>query len=80
MTGYFSPAAAFDFERRGELIKSPIMEPEMIRPVYLATKPSRSLSRACRAVEQITLDVACDIVNRGIWDGTLINSSESTGS
>ncbi len=73
-SGYtiFSPAAAFDYERRGELIKSPIVEPQMTRSVYLATKPSKSLSRASRAVEKITLEVARDMVGRGIWDGTLV--------
>lgn len=74
----FSPAAAFDFERRGELTKSPIVEPELLRPVYLATKPTKPQNRACRAVERITLEVACDIVNRGIWDGALIKDPERT--
>ena len=48
------------------------VEPTISRPVYLVSKPTRSMSRACRAVEQITLEVARDLVRRGIWEGNLI--------
>ena len=72
-SGYaiFAPAAAHDFAARGDLVKSPICEPDMVRPVYLASNPARKSSRACRAVAQMTLDVARDLVQRGIWEGEL---------
>jgi LysR family nitrogen assimilation transcriptional regulator len=72
-SGYtiFAPAAAHDFVARGELVKAPIEEPDMVRPVYLATNPARKSSRACRAIAQLTLDVARDLVERGIWEGEL---------
>ncbi|WP_249691207.1 LysR family transcriptional regulator [Stappia sp. WLB 29] len=70
----FAPAAVHDFVARGELLKAPIVEPTISRPVYLVSKPARSMSRACRAVEQITLEVARDLVRRGIWEGDLIES------
>jgi LysR family nitrogen assimilation transcriptional regulator len=72
-SGYtiFAPAAAHDFVTRGELVKAPIREPEMVRPVYLATNPARKSSRACHAIAQVTLDVARDLVQRGIWEGEL---------
>ncbi len=70
-----SAAAAFDFEKHGEIVKSLIVEPELVRHVYLATKPSKSRSRACRAVEEIALEVTRDIVSRGIWDGTLVDGA-----
>lgn len=65
----FAPAAARDFVARGELVSAPITDPEMVRPVYLATNPARASSRACQAIQQVTLDVARDQVARGIWEG-----------
>lgn len=72
-SGYaiFAPAAAHDFAARGDLVKSPICEPDMVRPVYLASDSARKSSRACRAIAQVTLDVARDLVQRGIWEGEL---------
>ena len=43
----------------------------MVRPVYLASNPARKSSRACQAIAQVTLDVARDLVQRGIWEGEL---------
>uniref|UniRef100_UPI003BAC2B5F LysR family transcriptional regulator n=1 Tax=Stappia sp. TaxID=1870903 RepID=UPI003BAC2B5F len=70
----FAPAAVHDFVARGELLKAPIVAPVIPRPVYLVSKPTRSQSRACRAVEQITLEVARDLVRRGIWEGQLVDA------
>lgn len=72
-SGYtiFAPAAAYDFVARGELVKSPIVEPQISRPVYLVSSSTRAMSRACKAVEQLTLTVARDLVRRGIWEGRL---------
>lgn len=73
-SGYtiFAPVAAQDFVRRGELLRAPIVAPTMMRPVYLVSNPARVMTRACRSVEQVTLDVARDLVQRGIWEGTLV--------
>ncbi len=72
-SGYtiFAPAAAHDFVARGELVKSPIIEPVMSRPVHLVTNPAHPMTNACRAIERITLEVARDLVHRGIWEGRL---------
>ncbi|MHC5656219.1 LysR family transcriptional regulator [Stappia sp.] len=70
----FAPAAVHDFVARGELLKAPIVEPTISRPVYLVSKPARAMSRACRAVEKITLEVARDLVRRGIWEGRLVDA------
>lgn len=72
-SGYaiFAPAAAHDFVARGELVKSPIIDPAIWRPVYLVSNPNRPMSRAGQAVEKITLEVARDLVRRGIWEGKL---------
>jgi LysR family nitrogen assimilation transcriptional regulator len=72
-SGYtiFAPAAAHDFVARRELVKSPIIEPEIFRPVYLVSNPVRRMSKACHAVQAITLDVTRDLVRRGIWEGRL---------
>lgn len=73
-SGYtiFAPVAAQDFVQRGELLRAPIIVPTMMRPVYLVSNPARVMTRACRAVEQVTLDVARELVQRGIWEGTLV--------
>lgn len=72
-SGYtiFAPAAAQDFVDRGDLLRTPIIEPTMTRPVYLARSPARVLTRACRAVETMTLQVARELVRRGLWEGRL---------
>jgi LysR family nitrogen assimilation transcriptional regulator len=73
-SGYaiFAPAAAYDSVQRGDLVKSPICDPDMVRPVYLASNPARKSSRACRAIARLTLDVARELVERGIWEGELV--------
>ena len=73
-SGYtiFAPVAAQDFVRRGELFRAPIVEPTMTRPVHLVRSPAMVTSRACRAVEELTLDVSRDLVQRGIWEGVLV--------
>jgi LysR family nitrogen assimilation transcriptional regulator len=72
-SGYtiFAPAAANDCVTRGELIKAPIAMPEIRRPVYLCLNPEKPLTRATRAVEQLTVEVTADLVSRGIWEGEL---------
>ena len=72
-SGYtiFAPVAAQDFVRRGDLLRAPIIEPTMTRPVYLVKSPARVMTRACRVVEATTLDVARELVRRGLWEGTL---------
>jgi len=62
-----APAAAIDFVERGDLIMAPIIEPKLIRPVYLVRNPAKSMSRANQELERITLDVIKDLVSRGIW-------------
>lgn len=73
-SGYtiLAPVAAQDFVLRGELLRAPIVEPAMLRPVYLVSNPARVMTRACRSVEQVTLDVARELVQRGIWEAALI--------
>lgn len=78
-SGYtiFAPAAVHDFMARGELLKAPICEPEISRPVYLVNNPARPMSRASKAVETITLTVARELVRRGIWEGKLAPEMEA---
>lgn len=73
-SGYtiFAPVAAQDFVSRGELLRAPIVEPRLRRPIYLVSNSSRVMTRACRAVQQATLDVARELVQRGIWEATLV--------
>lgn len=67
----FAPAACYDFVEIGRLIMTPIIEPVIERPVYLVRNPNVHQTRACAAIEQLTLNVASDLVRRGFWDGRL---------
>eukprot|EP00903_Cladosiphon_okamuranus_P018969 g17446.t1 len=67
----FAPAACHDFVESGRLVSAPIVYPVISRPVYLARNPKVAQTRACAAIEQLTLKVAADLVARGIWDGRL---------
>jgi LysR family nitrogen assimilation transcriptional regulator len=68
-SGYtiLSPAAAIDFVERGELIMAPIIDPEIVRPVYLVRNPAKPVTKASRELERLTLEVIRDLVARGIW-------------
>lgn len=68
-SGYtiLAPAAAIDFVERGELIMAQIMEPRLVRPVYLMRNPAKPATNASRELERITLEVIRDLVARGIW-------------
>ena len=46
---------------------APIVEPQMIRPVYLVRNPARPVTLAGRELERITLEVIRGLVARGIW-------------
>lgn len=70
-----APAAAQDFEARGELVGSLIIEPRISRPVYLVRNPKRTRTRAAQEVERITREVVGDLVRRGIWRGELTEAT-----
>jgi LysR family transcriptional regulator, nitrogen assimilation regulatory protein len=67
----FAPAACYDFVESGRLLKAPIVDPVISRPVYLVRNPSVVQTRACLEVEKITLNVAREMVQRGIWEAAL---------
>ena len=67
----FAPAACHDFVETGRLLKAPIIDPVISRPVYLVRNPSLTQTRACAAIEKVALKVAAEMVRRGIWEGTL---------
>ena len=60
-------AAAHDRAERGELVCSPIVDPVIVRPIYLVRKLTRPQTYVSREVERITLEVVNDLVTRGIW-------------
>lgn len=68
-SGYtiLAPAAAHDRLQSGELVMSRIVDPVMSRPVYLVRNRAKPLTRACQAVERITIEVVNDLVRRKIW-------------
>ena len=73
-SGYsiFSPSACHDFVEAGRLLKAPIIDPVISRPVYLVRSPDIVQTRACEAVEKLTLNVADELVARGLWEGRLV--------
>lgn len=73
----FAPAACHDFVQAGRLLKAPIIDPVISRPVYLVRNPAVVQTRACLEVEKITLSVARELVQRGIWEAAL--SSQMKG-
>ena len=68
-SGYtiLAPAAAQDFLERGELVMAPIVEPRMVRPIYLVRNPAKPVTMASRELERTTVAVIRDLVRRGIW-------------
>ena len=68
-SGYtiLAPAAAIDFVDRGELIMAQIVEPRLVRPVYMVRNPAKPVTRASLEVERISLEVIHDLIARGIW-------------
>jgi LysR family transcriptional regulator, nitrogen assimilation regulatory protein len=68
-SGYtiLAPAAAIDFVERGELVMAPIIDPEIVRPVYLVRNPAKPMTKASRELERLTLEVIHDLIGRGIW-------------
>ena len=64
-----APAAASDFEARGELVSSVIVDPKISRPVHLVRNPRQIRTRAALEVERATLEVVSELVDRGIWRG-----------
>lgn len=73
-SGYaiFSPSATQHFVTRGELLQVPIIDPVMVRPVHLINHSRRVRTRACRTVETMTLNIARELVERGLWEGKLV--------
>ena len=74
-SGYsiFSPAACYDFVEAGRLLKAPIIDPVISRPVYLVHNAAVVQTRACRKVQQLTLNIAREMVHRNIWEGRLVD-------
>ncbi len=68
-----APAAAHDYVDAGKLLSSPIIEPTIRRPVYLARNPGHMVTRASREVEAITIKVVRELVQRDIWKGQLVS-------
>lgn len=66
-----APAAAGDFEERGELASSVIIDPKFTRAVQLVRNPKHIRTRAALEVERTTISVVQELVERGIWRGRL---------
>ncbi|SEM34914.1 LysR family transcriptional regulator, nitrogen assimilation regulatory protein [Roseovarius azorensis] len=72
-----APAAALDFVERGQLVMGRIVEPQMMRPVFLVRNPAKPMTQASREVERVTLEVIGDLIRRGIWQALENHTSPS---
>lgn len=70
--GIFTASAVNTFYNRGELIRAPIIDPLLVLPVYLVWPKDGKKTRACRAVEELTLEIIRELVDRGFWEAKLI--------
>lgn len=66
-----APAAAHDYEERGDLVGSLITCPRIERPAYLVRNPGKTQTRASWEVEKSTIQIIKELVERGIWRGRL---------
>jgi len=48
-------------------VMAPIIDPEIVRPVYLVRNPAKPMTKASRELERLTLEVIHDLIARGIW-------------
>ncbi len=73
-SGYaiFAPAATQAQVARGELLQTRIVDPVLTRPVQLVRHNERVTTRASRTVEDVTLRIIRELVQRGIWQGKII--------
>lgn len=71
-----APAAAHDFVQRGELISSKIINPEIVRSVFIVRNPEKPLTTASREVEKIAITVMQDLLARGIWQSSECSETE----
>lgn len=74
-----APAAANDFEARGELASSKIVDPVISRPVHLVRNPEKPRTRASFEVERCTIEVIAELVERGLWRGRILTRDENNG-
>lgn len=72
-----APAAAGDFEERGELVSSKITDPVISRPIFLVRNPEKPRTRAAYEVEKTTIQVVKDLVDRGHWRGKLVEEDQT---
>ncbi|MEM6462644.1 MAG: LysR family transcriptional regulator [Pseudomonadota bacterium] len=74
-----APAAASDFESRGELASSKIVDPVISRPVHLVRNPEKPRTRASLEVERCTIEVFKELVRRGLWRGRILSRESANG-
>ncbi|KHA54044.1 LysR family transcriptional regulator [Sulfitobacter geojensis] len=73
-SGYaiFAPSATQKQVERGELLQTRIVDPVLTRSVHLVRHPDHVPSRACRTVEDITLYIMRELIQRGLWLGQVV--------
>jgi LysR family nitrogen assimilation transcriptional regulator len=67
--GLLSKTAVLRELRNGELSATPIVNPEIVRTIYLGTSPRKTESRATRELAQLIRQVAEQMAQSGEWGG-----------
>lgn len=67
-----APAAAEAHLAANGMIGADILDPAIRRQVHLVRKADRTLTRATREVEAMTLNIMRELVRRNLWPGELI--------
>ena len=67
-----APAAVADEVAQRKLVLVPFKDGPVRRTVYLARNPLRTITRAGREIERLTIELAVDLVRRGAWRGEIV--------
>ena len=65
-------AAVYQEVMRGAFVLVPIRNPAIRRTVYLVTNPERRLTRAAKEIQELTMKIVVELVQKGVWRGQLI--------
>lgn len=67
----FTPVAVRNLHQSGKLVRGRIIEPNILRPVYLVYRKGQLKRRAVRAVADLVRSLTAEQVLRGEWEGHL---------
>lgn len=63
--------------QRGALVMVPIVDPDIVRTVYLVKNPERPPTRASIEVEKTCIAIVGELVRKGLWHGELVTERDA---